>query len=161
VQGWRGQEAANGEWRRFSGSGLDQVVDGSIVPQALVVEEYLPADGGLRIQSDAFALECIQTLYGKSLATDLTRFGLSKGILCLGADERHFAGTIDVTYPGPDFGAGVAGPQPYETQSTGGQGGTCSITTSILCVVDADCPGETCNTTGGAFQLRYTIEKVS
>ena len=160
VKGWRGQAAANGEWRRFSGSALDEVVDGAIVPQALVIDEYLPADGTLRIQSDAFARECIQTMYGTSLATDLVRFGLNKGILCLGADERHFAGTVDVIYPGPDFGVGVSGTQVYETYSTGGEGGTCSVTTSMLCVVDADCPGETCNTTGGAFGIRYTIEKM-
>jgi hypothetical protein len=161
VNGWRGQAAANGEWRRFSGPELDTVADGSIVPQSIVLDEFLPADGTLRIQSDAFARECIQTMYGNSLANELKRLGIVKGINCLGLDERHFAGTIDVTYPGPDFGAGAAGMQTYETQSTGGAGGTCSITTSMLCVVDADCPGETCNTTGGAFRLRYTIAKVS
>jgi hypothetical protein len=32
----------------------------------------------------------------------------------------------------------------------------------MLCVADEDCPsGETCATTGGAFRLRYTIEKVA
>jgi hypothetical protein len=31
----------------------------------------------------------------------------------------------------------------------------------MLCVVNEDCPmGETCTTTGGAFRLRHTIEKV-
>ena len=49
----------------------------------------------------------------------------------------------------------------YVTPSIGGDGGTCSTTTSQLCVVDADCPmGETCNVTGGAFKLHYTITKL-
>ena len=52
--------------------------------------------------------------------------------------------------------------QRFVTESTGGEGGRCSITTDTLCVVNEDCPsGETCATTGGAFRLRYTIEKVS
>jgi hypothetical protein len=160
VKGWRGQVAVNGEWRRFSGPELDEVVDGSIVPQSIVVDQFLRAGGTLRIQGDAFARECIQTAYANSLATELQHFGLTKGLVCLGADEAHAAGKLDVTYPGPDFGA-AAGTQTYETQSTGGEGGTCAITTDMLCVVDADCPGETCNTTGGAFRLRYTIDKVS
>ena len=156
VKGWRGQVGANGEWRRFSGAALDEIVDGSTVAQAIVIDQYLPADGSLRIQADAFARECIQTAYGQSLAKGLERLGLNKGILCLGADEAHAAGRIDVTYAGPTFGAG-----PHTTPSSGGEGGNCSTTTSVLCVVDADCPvPETCVTTGGAFQLGYTIETV-
>jgi hypothetical protein len=162
VRGWRGQVAVNGEWRRFSGSGLDEVVDGAVVPQSIVVEEYLPADGALRVQADAFARECIHTLYGQPLADGLEQFGLIKGIQCLGLDEAHVGGRVDVTYAGPEFGAGESGSQSYETRSVGGEGGACSVTTSTLCVVDEDCPGgETCATTGGAFRLRYTIERVS
>jgi hypothetical protein len=162
VRGWRGQANVNGEWRRFSGSALDVVTDGSIVPQSIVLDQYLPAGGTLDVHADAFSRECIDTAYAHSLADELVRFGLLKGIQCLGADEAHSAGAVDVSYPGPDFGAGAGGTQTYETQSTGGQGGACSTTTDMLCVVDADCPsGETCVTTGGAFRLRYTIEKLS
>jgi hypothetical protein len=162
VQGWRGQAAVNGEWRRFSGSALDEVVDGSVVPQSIVLEQYLAADGALRIQADAHSLDCIDTIYGHSLAEGLERFGLGKGITCLGAGTAHSAGEIDVTYSGPDLGAGAGGSQTYETQSSGGEGGTCSITTTMLCVVGEDCPmGESCSTSGGAFRLRYTIEKLS
>jgi hypothetical protein len=162
VKGWNGQAAVNGEWRRFSGSDLDQVVDGSVVPQSIVLEQYLPADGNIRIQADAYAHDCIDTVYATSLADSLVRFGLNKGIVCLGAGTAHFGGEIDMTYPGPDFGAGTGGGQTYETRSSGGEGGTCSATTAMLCVADADCPtGETCNTTGGAFRLRYTIEKLT
>lgn len=160
VKGWRGQVAVNGEWRRFAGAALDEIVDGSTVTQSIVVDQYLPADGALRVQADAFARECIQTAYGQSLAAGVARFGLLKGILCLGADEAHAAGRIDVTYPGPEFGA-TGGRATYTTPSIGGEGGTCSTTTAVLCVVDEDCPvPETCVTTGGAFQLRYTIETV-
>ena len=61
----------------------------------------------------------------------------------------------------PPQGIRSAGTQTYETQSTGGEGGACSLTTGMLCVVDTDCPSdETCTTTGGAFRLRYTIDKV-
>jgi len=162
VKGWRGQVAVNGEWRRYSGPALDDVVDGSVVPQAITYEQYLPADGALRVQADAFARECINSAYAHSLADGLKRYGLTKGLICLGGDESHAAGRIDVTYPGPDFGAGPGGTQTYETQSTGGEGGRCSLTTEMLCVVDTDCPsGETCATTGGAFRLRYTIERLS
>jgi hypothetical protein len=159
VKGWRGQVAANGEWRRFSGAALDDVVDGSTVTQPIVFDQFLPADGSLRIQADAFARECIQTAYGQSLADGLARLGLTKGIACLGGEEAHAAGKIDVTYQAPTFGAGTSGAETYTTPSTGGEGGTCSSTTSMLCVVDGDCPvPQTCVTTGGAFQLRYTIE---
>jgi hypothetical protein len=162
VHGWHGQANVNGEWRRFSGPELDTVTDGSIVPQSIVLDQYLPAGGALAVHADAFARECIDTAYAHSLADGLARYGLLKGIQCLGADEAHSGGAVDVSYPGPDFGAGPSGTQTYETQSVGGEGGACSTTTSMLCVVDADCPGgETCVTTGGAFRLRYTIEKLS
>ena len=162
VEGWAGQAASNGEWRRFSGPDLEAVHDGDVIGQSITWDQYLESGGELRVQADAFAKDCIDTAYGQSLADGVKRLGLNKGIICLGAGTAHPAGRIDVTYPGPDFGAGPAGTQTYETQSTGGEGGRCSITTGTLCVVDQDCPGgETCATTGGAFRLRYTIEKVS
>jgi hypothetical protein len=156
VDGWGGQVAVNGEWRRFAEVPLAHAATGDVIPQSITFDQYLPADGTLRVQADAFARDCIDTAYGQPLADGLTRLGLSKGIICLGAGTAHPAGKVDVTYAGPDFGAGTA-----EPQSTGGEGGHCSITTDTLCVVDPDCPGgETCTTTGGAFRLRYAIETV-
>jgi hypothetical protein len=160
VHGWGGQVAVNGEWRRFSGSDLDTVADGDVIGQAITYDQYLAPDGELRVQADAFSRECINTRYGQSLASGLDRLGLQKGIICIGADESHSGGAIDEMYAAPDFGSGPFGTQTYETESSGGEGGHCSVTTSTLCVVDDDCPGETCTTTGGAFRLRYTIEKV-
>ncbi len=79
-----------------------------------------------------------------------------------GAEEAQAAGATGVTYPGPDFGAGAGGSQTFTTPGVGGEGGTCSVTTSTLCVVDADCAvSETCVTTGGVSQLRYAIERIS
>jgi len=72
----------------------------------------------------------------------------------------HYAGTVDATYAGPDFGA-PGGVADYELPSVGGEGGTCSLTTTTKCVVDADClAGESCVTTGGAFSLQYRIERL-
>jgi hypothetical protein len=161
VAGWAGQVAINGEWRRFSGSELGSVLDGAVIGQSIVADQYLAAGGEVRVQADAFARDCIDTAYGKALADGVERYGLQKGIVCLGAGTSHAAGTIDESYVGPDFGAGSLGTQTYETQSTGGEGGHCSVSTSTLCVVDGDCPGETCVTTGGAFRLRYTIDTLS
>lgn len=161
IDGWRGQVAVNGEWRRFTGPVLDQVDSGATLAQSIVTEQFLPAGGALHLQADAFSRECINSAYGQPLSAGLERLGLIKGLLCLGADESHAAGKIDVSYPGPDFGAGVSGSTTYETQSVGGEGGACSISTDQLCVVDEDCAaGEFCNATGGAFALRYTIERL-
>ena len=106
------------------------------------------------------AHECVDTLYGKSLAVDLGSFGFVKGLNCLNS-TAHVPGSIDATYPGPDFGAGPGGSADYETTSVGGQGGHCSLTTGLACLVSDDCPsGESCVTTGGAFALRYRIERL-
>jgi hypothetical protein len=106
------------------------------------------------------AHECVDTLYGKSLADDLMAFGFTKGLACLNS-TAHPAGSIDVTYPGPDFGAGSGGSTAYQTTSDGGEGGHCSMNTGLVCLTAADCSsGETCVTTGGAYTLRYRIERV-
>lgn len=156
VQGWLGQAAVNGEWQQFTG--LGNVATGDRVPQTLVFDQYLPGDGALRLRADATGRDCIDAMYGKSLATGLVELGFVKGGKCL-LTSAHPAGKIDVTYTAPDFGAASAS-MPYETTSTGGQGGHCSLTTGVQCVVDADCGAESCVTTGGAFTLRYHVERV-
>lgn len=158
VKSWVLQAAINGEWQYLSG--LDSVSTGDVVPQTVVYDQYLPATGAVHLEMNGAAHECVDTLYGKALALDLSNFGLVKGLQCLNS-TAHPPGSIDVTYAGPDFGAGVGGATDYETVSIGGEGGHCSLTTGLVCVVGDDCPsGESCNTTGGAFALRYRIERL-
>ncbi len=157
VKSWRLQAAVNGEWQELGG--LDSVSTGDLIPEGLVWDQYLPAGGQVHLFADGNAQECIDRIYGQSLATDLVQLGFSKGVQCL-ATEAYDPGTVDVTYGGPDFGAG-AGSTSYATVSIGGRGGHCSATTGDLCVLDRDCPaGETCVTTGGAYTLHYTIARL-
>ena len=158
VKSWVMQAAINGEWQELTG--LDTVNTSDVVPQALVYDQYLPATGAVHLEATGAAHECVDTLYGKSLGTDLGAIGFTKGLMCLNA-TAYPPGTLDLTYPGPDFGAGGGGSMDYETVSSGGQGGHCSTTTGLVCVVNEDCPSpESCVTTGGAFSLRYRIERL-
>jgi hypothetical protein len=158
VKSWVMQAAVNGEWQEFSG--LDVVNTSDVIPQSLVYNQWLPTNGAVHLEVVGSARECIDTMFAKSLATDLVELGFNKGLQCL-ASTSPDPGRINLTYPAPDFGAG-SGSMDYETVSTGGAGGNCSMTTGLTCVVDADCPsGEMCNTTGGAFALRYRIERVA
>jgi hypothetical protein len=158
VKAWHIEAATNGQWQELSD--LDSVDTLDDIPQTIVYDQYLPADGEVHLQADGVARECVDSLYNTSLATSLMNFGFTKGLTCLNS-TAHNAGEIDVTYPGPDFGAGGGGTMDYETVSVGGQGGHCSTTTSQLCTVTADCPAsESCVTTGGAFSLHYRIERL-
>jgi len=158
VKAWHIEAATNGEWQEFVG--LDSVDSLDEIPQTIVYDQYLPADGAVHFQADGTARECVDFLFNKSLATNLVDFGFTKGLTCLNSSS-HGAGEIDVTYPGPEFGAGVGGTMDYDTVSVGGQGGHCSTTTTQLCTVSADCPpSESCVTTGGAFSLHYRIERL-
>jgi hypothetical protein len=156
VKSWRLQAAVNGEWRELSG--LGSVSSGDVIPQSVVFDQYLPADGEVHLLANGDAEDCIHTMLGKALATDLAELGFDKGLECL-MTTPHNSGEVDARYTGPDFGAG---PAFYETVSGGGDGGNCSATADHLCLIDADCPaGETCQMTGGAFALRYHIERVA
>jgi hypothetical protein len=158
IKRWRLQAAVNGEWRELSG--LESVDTGDVISQALVFDQYLPADGEIHLIANGVSEECISAYFGKSLASDLVVLGFAKGLLCLATTPKS-AGEVDARYAAPDFGGG-SGIMEYETSSTGGEGGTCSATTSQLCLIDADCPAlEQCNTTGGAFALRYRIERLT
>ncbi|HLK10239.1 MAG TPA: hypothetical protein VKW76_02555 [Candidatus Binatia bacterium] len=157
VKSWRLQAAVNGQWQELGN--LSSVGTGDVIAEGLTYDQYLPAGGQVHLLANGNAQECIDNLYGQSLATDLTQLGFSKGVACL-ATEAYDPGTVDVTYAGPDFGAGP-GSTSYAMVSVGGRGGHCSATTSQLCVLDRDCPsGETCATTGGAYTLHYTITRL-
>jgi hypothetical protein len=157
VKAWQLQAGVDGQWHELSG--LENVSTGDLVPESVVVDQYLPDDGALHIEMDGAARECVSSLFGKSLSTSVAELGLSTGIACLDSTE-HNPGRIDLSYPGPDFGSNGSAAD-YQTVSNGGEGGHCSATTSQLCVVDEDCPGESCVTTGGAVALHYRIEKIT
>lgn len=159
VKSWRGQVAVNGEFQEFTG--LETVAAGDVKPQQLVFDQYLRSDASLVLYADTRAHECIDSMYGKPLSQGLMDLGLSKGLQCLATNARN-PGEVNATYPGPDFGAGTGGTTSYQTVSGAGDGGHCSLSTSLPCTVDADCPGgETCPQTGGALTLHYRIERLS
>ncbi len=133
--------------------------DGGTYPQAIVFDQYLPASASLHLEATARSHECIDSMYGKSLATELVELGFNKGVTCLATAARD-PGAVDVDYPAPDFGSGGSSAD-YQTISVGGGGGQCSVTSAQRCTLDADCPsGETCVATGGAYALEYRIEKL-
>jgi hypothetical protein len=174
VDAWAMQAAMNGEWQRLTG--LEHVTTPTtasdpplVIPQSLVYDQFLPAGASVRIQSHGVSKECVDTMLGKSLGTDLGELGLTKGLDCLtdrshvgfGGSRSYSPGNVDETYPSPEFGAGMTGTMDYAVQSTGGHAGHCSTTTDMLCVWDEDCPAsETCTVVGGAYTLHYRIERL-
>jgi hypothetical protein len=155
IPGWQLYLEVNGDWRKVRG--LDHVSNPSTIPQHLHYETALPADGTLHLHATGKSLGCSEgQLYGQSLSKDLTLYGLTDGATCL-ADTSPDIGRFDVTFSGPDFGAGRHS-RSYVTPSIGGDGGHCSGTTDQLCLTAADCPdAESCVVTGGAYKLHYTI----
>ncbi len=114
--------------------------------------------GALRLVAQGASKACIDTLSGQSLGTDLALLGGPDNLIACLSTASLDAGTIDLSYPGPDFGAGPSGVQEYVTSSISGEGGVCSDRTTLLCQTSADCPaGESCS---GAFALQYRIERL-
>ena len=181
APGWRVWGEANGDWVEFTGLGTI----GAAAPFAAApysppsspltikenfkLDEYLPADGALHIRVSGRSWNCENvTLFGQNLKDNVFKLGFIPGAACLLAVSRD-PGMVDVTESGPKFGTTtpgvpatfdkVSGTCPPGLQPCGGDAGTCSTTTGRLCIADADCPtGETCNVTGGAFTLHYSIE---
>lgn len=173
VESWAMQAGVDGEWQRLTG--LESVTQptsagGSfVIPQTLVYDQFLPASGSLRIQAHGVSKECVDSMLGKSLGTDLAELGLTRGLDCLtsrghtgfGGSRSYDPGRLDQTYAGPDFGAGVTGSMDYVVPSVGGHAGQCSLSTDMLCVFDEDCPpAETCTIVGSAYNLHYRIERL-
>lgn len=155
VKRWRLQAGVNGEWQELPG--LDSVNTGDVIPQNVVFDQHLPAGAEVHLEADGASEDCIHTLMGKSLKQNLAEIGFNSGINCL-LSTPHDPGRINKHYAGPGFGVS---PTEYQTRSSGGDGGTCSVTTSQVCVTAADCPaGQSCSGPGRAFSLRYLIESV-
>jgi hypothetical protein len=101
----------------------------------------------------------LNSVFGHNLKDLLGFYGVTAGANCLLNGGSRDPGTVDITLTGPDFGTTPGTVTPFSTTSSGGNAGTCSATTSQLCVTNTDCPsGETCNVTGGAFTLAYTVK---
>ena len=157
VKAWQLQASVNGKWQELRG--FDSVSTGDVVPLGVVYDEFLPRDGAIHLVLNGAARECITTMYGKSLASDIQELGITRGIACLNSTE-HPIGQIDVQYSGPDFGARHEDEAEFDAVSVGGDGGTCSGSPRSICVVDQDCPTtQTCVQQGGALKLRYRIER--
>jgi hypothetical protein len=159
TPGWQIFLEANGDWRLLPN--LQTIASPGMIPLDLTYEVGLLPTDTLHLHATGKSLACLESqLYGHSLARDLALYGLTDGTTCL-ANNSYDIGAFDLNLPGPDFGAAKPA-MSYVTQSVGGDGGTCSVTTSQLCLLNADCPsGETCVVTGGAFKLHYTIKKTS
>ncbi|HTF34262.1 MAG TPA: hypothetical protein VK714_11260 [Myxococcota bacterium] len=157
TPGWQIFLEANGDWKEITG--LEKVDTLTNLPQDLTFDVGLLPGDGLHLHATGKSLGCLEAqLYGQSLGRDLRLYGLTDGATCL-ADSSPDIGTFDIVYSGPEFGSN-GGSMSYVTQSTGGDGGHCSVTTAQLCINNEDCPGESCVVTGGAFKLHYTITKV-
>jgi len=157
TPGWKMFLEANGDWKEIMG--LENVDAPENLPEDLTFDVGLLAGDTLHLHVTGKSLGCLEAqLYGQSLGRDIALYGLTDGATCLD-DTSPDIGTFDITYTEPDFGSGRRS-KSYITQSTGGDGGHCSASTSQLCVTNEDCPGQSCVVTGGAFKLHYTITKV-
>ena len=172
VPGWDLWGEVNGDWIQFKK--LDTI--GAVAPfagppymqptptrplkvaESFKFDEFVPPTGSIHLKVTGHSLNCLNTLYGTNLVDGLNEFGLTPGATCLAAGS-HDPGAIDITYNGPNFGTASPGQATTFTMtSNGGEGGTCSMHTTQLCLSSADCPmGESCNGTGGAFTLEYSI----
>jgi hypothetical protein len=151
------QAGAGGEWATLTG--LAVVAAGQSYPQAAVFDQYLPPDATLRVVATGTSHACIDTMFGQALKDSIHALQLNNFYSCA-MDRPHDPGKVDVSYPGPDFGLGAATSMDYATPSQGGEGGTCS-TSSTPCLGTGDCPsGETCMPGAPSFILHYRVERL-
>lgn len=157
IPGWNMWAEVNGDWvqlTKLSGIGQKSPFAGPpylqpsskplVVPESFTFDEDVPANSAIHIKMDGQSLNCLNTVYGNNLKDGLNEVGLVPGANCLAAGS-HDPGKVDVTHDVSNL-AGVSGctagqPTTCTITSSGGNAGTCSVTTSKLCVTDADCPG--------------------
>ncbi len=153
--GWKLQGAVNGEWQELSGAeGVVAGSAGQTFGLGAAFDQWLPRRGSLRVQLDGGSRSCNDTVIGQSLGADLVVFGgdIVRASTCLATRAEPDPGRVDVTFAGPDFGAGV-----HDLWSRGGDASSCSASGGA-CTVDSDCPaGESCV---GAYRLRARIERL-
>lgn len=177
LPGWRLFAEVNGDWIQFAnlatvGAAPPFATLPYTVPspaptplkQNFKFDEYLPAGGTIHIATTGQSLNCLDLIYGTNLIDDLNEFSIDAAAGCLESIQNR-VGTIDVTHSGSNF-ATVSGATctasgsvlTCAATSSNSDGGICSAS-SQLCLTDADCPsGQTCNVTGGAFTLHYTLQ---
>jgi hypothetical protein len=153
APGWRLQIAANGEWQRVGG--LEDIMAPQTVQESVVLDQWLPQGAPLHLFVNGTSASCIDTMFGKDIMTDIAELGdltaFGNCLLSVNADP----GVVDVTYEGPDYGAGM-----HETAATHSQGGVCG-NSQTPCMSSGDCTGgQNCNPTGTAYTLQYKIEVV-
>ena len=167
TPGWRLWGEVNGDWVEFTGLAqlgtqapfeappYTQLATPLVLKQKAKFDEYVPADGSIHIKVSGRSFNCLHGLFGHNLKELLGFYGFTDGGNCLLNGGSHDAGTVDLTLNGPDFG----GSGTFSVSSSGADAGMCSATASRLCVSSADCPsGETCNVTGDAYTLAYTVK---
>ncbi|MBI3783839.1 MAG: hypothetical protein HY270_10595 [Deltaproteobacteria bacterium] len=173
TPGWRLWAEVNGDWVKFKkletvGATAPFTAPPYAVPspiptitESFTFNEYVPPMGAIHLKVSGRSLNCLNTLFGGNLKDGLATYGLGGGAGCLNAGSTD-PGTIDLTLNGPNFGTTGPGQlTTFTTAATGGDGGTCSMTTTQLCVDSADCPGgETCVSSGGGYQLEYTVKVI-
>jgi hypothetical protein len=167
TPGWRVWGEVNGDWVElagFSQVGTQPPFQSPpytrpstplVLKQKAKFNEYVPADGTIHIKVSGRSFNCLNSVFGHNLKDLLGFYGVTAGADCLLNGGSHDPGTVDITLTGPDFG----GSGTFSVPSSGADAGTCSATTNRLCVGDADCPGgESCNVTGDAYTLAYTVK---
>jgi hypothetical protein len=171
TPGWRAWGEVNGDWVEFAG--VSQI--GNQLPflappymqpstplamkQKFKFDEYVPADGSIHVKVSIRSFGCLHDLFGYNLKELLGFYGFTGGGNCLLLGGSHNPGDVDFTLNGPDFGVTPGTVTALSTPASGGNAGTCSTTTSQLCVTSADCPsGETCTINGSGYTLQYTVK---
>jgi len=127
--GWKMEANVNGQWQEIGGLGqINGSSTGQFIAAPAVFDQFVPRSGGVSLHVDAASTNCIDTLFGQSLLTDLIHFGfnpadqstlpaaLQLGLVCLSANERN-AGSVEVSFSAPKFGVSDTA---YEVASSNG-----------------------------------------
>src|SRR5205823_2182129 len=103
----------------------DLVAPGSF-PLQSSFDQYLPPDGALHLQVSGTSRQCIDTVFGKAIKTDLKELMFQGTVDCLETfNQPHDPGSIEMTWKGPDFGAS-GGAAPLTLDGAGPSGGFCA-----------------------------------